>query len=291
MSKRVKNLIVLSLVVALLVFAYIFVSRVNSSEDTEEQTDSTITLCEFDETQIQSFHYKTESDELTFNQTGGVWYYEGDESFPVTQNTLSEMAESVATVNATRKLDNPEDISNYGLDEPSLVVDITSNDKTYSFSVGDYTAYTSEYYVLYEDDVYLMDSTLTETFSKDLYDYLTTSSLESFDEIVSFTIDENSITDEEKVSELSDSYENLTLGSVADYKNKEEYGFDGTEHKVTITYNVKTDVTDDSGNTTSTITNTLTYTFSYAYVNDISYIMPEGDELIYYISGVENFDI
>lgn len=291
MNKRTTKLIVLVLIVALLVLACFLLSGLNKEEETSETEDESITLCDFSDKEITNIAYTYNGTELSFTSDNGQWKYDADGEFPVTQNTVTSMIESISTVMATRKLDGAEDASVYGFDSPMLIATVTADGSNYSFEVGDLNSYSGTYYLRYNEELYMTDETLVTVFSKNLYDYLTTTDLPDLENIISFTVDGKEITDETVVADLTESYDQLIRGNVADYRSKESYGFDGNQHTVVVTYTVDNDVTDDSGNVISTVTTDYTYSFEYAYVEDNAYIMLQDDDLIYEVSGTSSFDI
>ena len=72
------------------------------------------------------------------------------------------MTGALSGLTASRVLDEPETLADYGLDDPSLTITATDGDGTaYTFAIGDQNEVTQEYYLLYngeEDKVYLVDS-------------------------------------------------------------------------------------------------------------------------------------
>ena len=118
----------------------------------------------------------------------GTWYNAEDKSFPVDQDSLTTMTNALGAVSATRKLDSPEDLSEYGLDSPVLTVRYTaSDDKEAEFTVGDTNdAAGGSYLKISGDDaVYLVASDFADTFNSDIYQL---ADMESFPTITSDSI-------------------------------------------------------------------------------------------------------
>lgn len=98
------------------------------------------------------------------------------------------MTNALGAVSATRKLDSPEDLSEYGLDSPVLTVRYTASDgKEAEFTVGDTNdAVGGSYLKISGDDaVYLVASDFVDTFSSDIYQL---ADMESFPTITSDSI-------------------------------------------------------------------------------------------------------
>ncbi len=291
MSKRSKNLIILLAFVVILAIACLLLSSLNKEDESPVADDAPIVLAEIDGNSVTSVVYEYNGIELSFTNKSGMWSYDGDADFPVTQNTLTTMISDVSVINATRELKNVQDPSEYGFDKPTLVLCITCSGNEYKFEVGDLNSYSGSYYLRYNGGIYMTDELLVSTFSKDLYDYLTTTDLPVLENITGFVVDGNEITDDDSVADLAGSYEMLIRGDVADYSSKESYGFDGTEHTVVVMYTEDNAVPDSNGNPISSVTTEHSYTFSYAYVGEKAYIMLGDDDLIYEVSGTSGFDI
>lgn len=102
------------------------------------------------------------------------WSYADDGAFPLNQDVPEEMTGALSGLTASRVLEEPETLADYGLDDPSLTITATDEDGTaYTFAIGDQNEVTQEYYLLYNGDeskVYLVDSALQDAFSLGLYD-------------------------------------------------------------------------------------------------------------------------
>ena len=68
--------------------------------------------------------------ELSFTKAEDVWQYDGDDAFPADQEAVEDLAEQIGSLAAIRVIDDPEDLSAYGLDEPALQATVTAGDET-----------------------------------------------------------------------------------------------------------------------------------------------------------------
>lgn len=289
MSKRIKKLIILALVVIALIIACLFVSSLDKQEKEPIPDDEPIVLASLDIEALTSVEYSYAGTALSFSCKSGQWSLDSDPEFPLTQNILTTMISDVALIKATRKLSDSEDPSVYGFDVPSLTVRFKTTDSEYYFEIGDSNSYNGGYYLRYNGEIYVTDETIVTTFSKNLYDYLTTTDLPELENIVSFTIDSKEITDADTVNTLSQAFMEIKRGNVADYRSKESYGFDGTEHKVLVKYQKDNAVTDSNGNAISTVTGEYSYSFEFSQLDDNYYIMLADDSLIYSAEGLDSF--
>ncbi|MBQ3099752.1 MAG: DUF4340 domain-containing protein [Clostridia bacterium] len=291
MNKRIKKLILLVFVAILLIVACVFVASLNKSEEDTPTVDETIIVATIDVDSVVSLEYTYGGTLLGFTCNGGQWSFDSDPEFPLTQNIITTMISDSSVVKATRMLHDAEDASVYGFDNPSLTVKFKTADAEFSFEIGDSNSYNGGYYLRYNGDIYVTDELLVSTFSKDLYDYLTTTDIPDLENIVSFTVDLNEITDSDSVEELSEAFAAIARGEVADYRSKESYGFDGTEHKVVVKYQTETNVTDTNGNAISNVTGEYSYNFAFSVIDGNYYVMLADDELIYKADGLSAFII
>ena len=59
---------------------------------------------------------------LTFTKAGDAWVYSADPDFPLSQDKLNTMVETLEGLEADRALENPGSLSQYGLDKPLATV-------------------------------------------------------------------------------------------------------------------------------------------------------------------------
>ena len=67
---------------------------------------------------------------LSFTKDDDAWQYDGDDAFPADQEAVEDLAEQIGSLAAIRVIDDPEDLSAYGLDEPALQASVTAGDGT-----------------------------------------------------------------------------------------------------------------------------------------------------------------
>ena len=75
---------------------------------------------------------------------------------------------------------------------------------------------------------------------------------------------------------------------VADYKNKEKYGFDGSEMKITVTYDEE--IEQSEGEVSDPVKVETTYTLLLSKeIDGQRYAMHQDDDLIYVCNYTEDF--
>lgn len=177
MNKKIRIIVILG-VLCLLLAGYVIITNIS---DNGENEDNTITLSGISAEEMTSFSYQhygdaEYGDELyTFVKESGIWYFEDDKDFPVSQRVAMAKAEIIGNITAERVVEeNPDDIAHYGLDTPYLTVSVSDGEDTCTYHVGDYNASTMTYYIMQEgiDTIYLADADLFVAFDVQLWDMI-----------------------------------------------------------------------------------------------------------------------
>ena len=172
MKNRKKALIIAIICLAAAAVLYLLVVKLSQRSEDADSSDDSLVISSVDSGQITAISYEKDGKSLSFRKEDGTWYNAEDKSFPVDQDSLTTMTNALGAVSATRKLDSPEDLSEYGLDSPVLTVRYTASDgKEAEFTVG--------------DTVYLVASDFADTFNSDIYQL---ADMESFPTITSDSI-------------------------------------------------------------------------------------------------------
>lgn len=281
--KKSRFLIITLLVLALLIGAYFLVSTLTKEEAApEEEGSEAIVVVDDSVDYIISINYENELGSASYVKQGESWKYSVDQTMPINQEFVQTMADSLIKVTALRDITGKGDTSSYGFDDPSLSLTVgTKGGKTRSYVVGAYNDVSQGYYLKYNENVYVIDSAMIDATSHTLFDALITTELKEIEaeSIISLTVNGE--------AGNTAGYANIGITTPENYKDKEKYGFDGSENKVEIKYNEETDITDASGNVTSTVSTERSYSFSYVTDGSISYVMLPDDPVIYQATGLE----
>lgn len=195
MKNRKKALIIAMICLAAAAVLYLLVVKMNQKEANSESDDSddSLVISSVDSGQITAISYEKDGKSLSFIKEDGTWYDAEDKKFPVNQDSLTTMTNTLGAVSATRKLEKPEALSEYGLDSPVLTVRYTASDgKEAEFIVGDTNdAAGGAYLKISGDDVvYLVSSDFADSFNSDIYQL---ADMESFPTITSDSITDISV--------------------------------------------------------------------------------------------------
>ena len=195
MKNRKKALIIAMICLAAAAVLYLLVVKMNQKEANSESDDSddSLVISSVDSGQITAISYEKDGKSLSFIKEDGTWYDAEDKKFPVNQDSLTTMTNTLGAVSATRKLEKPEALSEYGLDSPVLTVRYTASDgKEAEFIVGDTNDAAGGAYLKIsgDDAVYLVSSDFADSFNSDIYQL---ADMESFPTITSDSITDISV--------------------------------------------------------------------------------------------------
>ena len=144
-------------------------SRIKS-EDTSDETEST----ESEKTDTES---ETNSDENSTDDE--QWVCDNDTSLKINTSKVTSLLGNATSITASKNFDSDADTSDFGLDEPQNVVKLSTDDKTYTITIGEKNAMLGEYYIKVNDDVYLSSNTILGTIPDSIDDMVATEDSES----------------------------------------------------------------------------------------------------------------
>lgn len=171
MSKKKRQqfgtIFVLCGVLIVLGIGYLFASRYQSMKE-EEESETEIELYSMKEDEVIRLHYTNGTADITLVKEDDVWKLESDKEFPVEQSKIETMVGDVAAVSASRLVTKDcQDLSEYELEEPKLVITLTDSDgKEQQISYGLETAAAGGCYAYTDDSkiVYVVPSNVTSDF-------------------------------------------------------------------------------------------------------------------------------
>ena len=77
-----------------------------------------IYLTDTDVSEITSFGYSNGETELSFVKEEDTWYSETDREVNLNQSSVENMLSQIAYISADRKLEDPDGLADYGLEDP-----------------------------------------------------------------------------------------------------------------------------------------------------------------------------
>lgn len=181
--KRQTRLIALFCVLAVAVGAAVGLSLY--SEEAEQIAESGEVVFELpvDEVTALSWEYTDEEGEtvsLAFTNDGG-WSYDGDASFPVDGEALTELLDYFAAMPAAFVIEDVTDYGQYGLEEPLCTINITAGETEYEIALGDYSELDYQRYLSLGDGrAYLVNDDPMELYKITLDDLMLDDTIPAF---------------------------------------------------------------------------------------------------------------
>ena len=187
--KRGKKLTLLLAVLVVLLAVTCAVLKF-APEDTNAETEEPgVSVFTLDPEAVTELTWTYEGETLTFVKTDGVWSYAGDSAFPPEESCLTSMLTALSDIVAGKTIEAPEDLSQYGLEQPACAVTVTT-DTTAELLIGDETSIGGERYLSIGDgNVYLVDGSILDSFSYHLLDLVKKESIPSMNSVTSLAVD------------------------------------------------------------------------------------------------------
>jgi len=141
-------------------------------EHKEKIKNSEEIILEIPKDSVKNLSWETESESFSFRKDES-WIYEADEAFPADEETIDGMLEMFESFGVSFVIEEVEDYSQYGLDEPVCTVHLDAGEESYEITVGNYSNMDSERYVSIGDgNVYLVKEDPMDRFDVKLHDLI-----------------------------------------------------------------------------------------------------------------------
>ena len=267
-KKKGKGLLFAVLILIVLLVLYFVIDlqqkKADQEAETEETKDSSLPVSVTDD-EIAKVTVKNGDVTMTYTKNDDTWTYEEDSDFPLDESAVDTKMSKLTSLTVDRVLESPEDLSEYGLDEPKQEVTVLKTDGTaFTLYIGNQNSSNNDFYVKVDDgtDVYTMPASSVNVFDMQPYDVAkadTFPTLESTnirnikvekeDGTVEFSSDENGTSwtvkdqdgNEEEAgttaaSDLTTAVSSLSYKDFVDYKGDDlaRYGLDKPAETVTV---------------------------------------------------------
>lgn len=210
--KRGKRALILAGVLAVLVLAYAGVQKSVSQPETVAEESGTYALTAHTAEELTGLQWTNgdgeEQETLHFIKTGEEeqWQADGDETFPVEQDSVEKLAETLTALKADRKLENVEKPEDYGLLEPAFTLTAGWSDGTETvYSMGDETPFGDGYYLSLSGEdgtVYTVADALSGDFSGSLLSFAQSEELPAVENVTRLVVGDT--LDEEGTAEKTE---------------------------------------------------------------------------------------
>lgn len=177
MKKQQRQFIIICVILILGIAAYFGARSYNKNQEEKELAEeeaSVIRIASIDSTDVTEFTYSLDGTNLNFFKDGDDWKYQGDESIDIDESGITTMLSALSDLTAADQIEEGEyeSLEDYGLEEPSGTITVTTEQETIVFQMGDYNELLKQYYLKIEGDprIFLMESNLSNSFQKTVED-------------------------------------------------------------------------------------------------------------------------
>ena len=278
-NRKSRSLILLLIALIVLIGACLWLIKYNDAKDktADPDTNTDTSIASVDADSLQSIYFKNDRNEMTLKVLeDGTWEYTTDEAFPLNQTYVTSMKDALSDISSTRTItENTDDLSQFGLDTPSLIVIATLTDgSTTTIALGDKAPVANGYYATLNNgsEVYILPDTFFNKFDYNLNDMITVETIPSItaDNITHLTVENRDsinlevkyeegspydlsglnnyimlqpyatpvVADSDAVKTLFGNYSGITFSSCADYNATDlsKYGLDNPSSTVSLDY-------------------------------------------------------
>lgn len=189
--KRGKRLILLLCVLAVAVGGYFAVTRLTEKESVTETTGS-FALTDHGAEELTGLKWAANGTQFDLVRQDGVWTLREDAAFPLDQDAVNALADTLTGMTATRKLEQVEKLADYGLEKPEFTVEADwQNGGSTVYGMGAATPFEDGYYLRLDGEdtvVYTVSQNLKTVFDKRLTALAQTETLPEADTVTRLTV-------------------------------------------------------------------------------------------------------
>lgn len=175
MKKQKRQMIIIVAVLLLLILGYLLLRANNARQEaleTQAAAEAVITVTDFDASDITALSYQLDGETLSFTKTDDVWNYDADTSIDLDEDAVEDLISTVSNLTAETKIDEYNDLSEYGLEEPVNTIKLSMESGDLIIYVGSQNQVTGNYYIQIDgqDELYLISTDLSSEFASTVED-------------------------------------------------------------------------------------------------------------------------
>lgn len=184
---RYKKLYILAGVLVVACLVTFGVTRYEAHKENIQNSGEVVLELPTDSVTALSWDY--DGQELSFHREEDTWTYDGDEAFPVDQDKIQELLDPFAAFGVSFIIQDPEDLGQYGLNDPTCTIEISAEDQDYTILLGDYSTMDSQRYVSIGDgNVYLVQNDPLDLFDAQLSDLIHNDEIPQLDTVSQISV-------------------------------------------------------------------------------------------------------
>ncbi|MCM1135621.1 MAG: DUF4340 domain-containing protein [Clostridium sp.] len=176
MNKKKRNqLIILCLIlfVTAAAFGAVKLNQKKLAEAEAESETESYQVVEIDSSQVTDIGIISSKGTVNLTREGEEWKCPDEEGTAINSIPVENLLASASSITSATKIENVEDMSQYGLSQPAVNLTLQWDDNMYNIKLGDYNSIISGYYLSTNDEntVYVIDSGLFYALDKGLEDF------------------------------------------------------------------------------------------------------------------------
>ena len=169
MKKQKIQLVVLLALLIVFIGGYFGLKKHNENVEAKESEPKYTALALGDDAVITELKVKNANGEFDLvKQDDDTWLLASDNTLDIDETKITPKINNLKTITSDQVVEGAENLADFGLEDPAIVVDFTLSDgTTHTLKIGDYNDVSSTYYLLVDDisTIYTINSTLNYNFS------------------------------------------------------------------------------------------------------------------------------
>ena len=175
MNKKKKNRLIILFILLLAAAGAFAALRLHKENLPKEEGDGeeSHSVVSIDKSQITDIGIIGSEGNVNLVKEGDDWKCAEDEGTAIDKSLVENFLANATEITASTRIENAEDLSEYGLDNPVINLTLRWDDNMYTIKVGDYNSIISGYYLNVNDeaDVYVVDSSVYYSLNKSIEDF------------------------------------------------------------------------------------------------------------------------
>lgn len=213
MSKNIRTIIILLVVLALCAGLYVGVTRIVKDDEEQAALDAEASIINIGNIveEVQYISLTSGGVTLEFVNTGEKWIYFQDENFPLQDSYMTAIVDAAVGLTAIREIEITDELSSYSLDEGSYMAVriLDDNNDVFSLNIGAPIGDGSTFYARDPmlDTLYVISNELPMAVSFDLYDMVEIENFGTFEAVdvssITVTTEKKQLVYQQETSEVS----------------------------------------------------------------------------------------
>lgn len=178
MKKQKRTFFILLVLLVICLAAYLGIRLYNQKTEENEKKEAEaekIVVAQINPDDVTAFSYQYEGNQLAFSKQDGTWICDNNTGFSLNQDAIQTMLSTLKELTAEDSIntsEEEEDSEDYGFSNPTMVLTVTSAEKTETFTFGMHNELTGQDYIKTDasDTVYLVATDVKTAFQKSLTD-------------------------------------------------------------------------------------------------------------------------